>query len=193
MVSEMISPTRNARRAPFVALVALALLLPVGARAQGPRFLTDTLAPGDPIGILLERAAELRLTPEQVTRLQGIQRQLHAANDTLVVQLVALRHQVWGQGAVHPRDMTPEQRAAFRAAAQRARPLMDSIARNNVQAMEEVGRALSSEQKEQVRAWLGEQRSPGQRLKASPGARGRPGPGPRPGRGVAGRGPRGAR
>ncbi len=174
------SPVRHLPRR-LAAVLALALLLPGAALAQGrgPRFLADTLPPGDPIEILLARAAELRLTTEQVTRLKTIQRQLHLANDSLVAQLVAIRHGVWGGGAVHPRDMTPEQRTAFRAAAQRARPLMRSIARNNVQAMQEVGSALTPEQKAQVRAWLGEQPGVGTQLR-----RGRGGPGPGGGRGT---------
>jgi len=164
-----------------VAVFALALLLPGRALAQrGPRFLTDTLPPGDPIEILLARGEELRLTSAQVARLKEIQRALHVANDPLVARLVAIRHEVRGRGSVHPRDMTPEERAGFRAATQRARPLMQAIGRNNVQAMEEVGSALSDQQKSIVRAWLphapGSPQGRGPHPRGGDGARGRGGP-----------------
>ncbi len=182
-------PIGHLPRAALALAFAAGLLLPGGARAQrGPRLLTDTLPPGDPIQILLARAAELKLGAEQVTRLEGIQRRLHAANDSLVQRLVALRHEVHSGGAVHPRDMTPEQRSAFRSAAQRARPLMQSISRNNVAAMDEVGAVLTSAQKALVRGWLGEPRTPG----TGPQYRGGRGPsggrGPGAGRGPGGRG-----
>ena len=173
----------------FVAAFAAAILLPGSALAQGPRFLTDTLPPGDPIEILLVRAADLRLSSDQVTRLKAIQRQLHVSNDPLVAQFVAIRHQLRGQGAVvHPRDMTPEQRMAFHAAAQRARPLMQSIGSNNVQAMQEVGNALTPEQRLLVRGWLGEQAGspPGGGMQFR---RGRNGPGSGAGRAAGGRPP----
>ncbi len=168
-------------------LVAAGVLVPGTVLAQGgPRFLTDTLPAGDPIEILLARSAELRLSSEQAARLKAIQQDLHAANEPLVQQLVAIRHEVRARGDVHPRDMTPEQRTAFRAAVQRARPLMQTIGRNNVQAMEQVGDALTAEQKALVRGWLGEQPTPGAGMQYR---RGRNGPGGGAGRGAGGRGP----
>jgi hypothetical protein len=50
--------------------------------------------------------------------------------------------------------MSPEERAALHGAVQRARPLMQAIARNNVEAMREVGSTLSDDQKATVRTWL---------------------------------------
>jgi len=166
-------------------MLAATALLPGGVLAQGgPRLLTDTLPPGDPIEILLARSTELRLSLEQAARLKAIQRDLHEANDPLVTQLVAIRHEVRSHGAVHPRGMTPEQRTAFHAAVQRARPLMQTIGRNNMQAMERVGEALTVEQKALVRGWLGEQPAPGagmqyRRGRNGPGS-GRRAPGERP-------------
>ena len=171
------SRTGFRRRHLLPVALACALAVPAGARAQqGPRFLTDTLPPGDPIEILLARRAELGLSGEQVARLGEIQRQLHVANDPLVAQLVTLRHEVRGGGAVHPREMTPAQRTEFRAAARRARPLMQSIGRNNVQAMAQVGEVLTDQQKSLVRGWLPHTRgSPsgrGPHLRGGGGARG---------------------
>ncbi len=175
----------------MAAAIAAGLFLPGTVLAQGgPRFLVDTLPPGDPIEILLARSAELRLSSEQTARLKAIQKELHAANGPLVTQLVAMRHEVrasGANGAVHPRDMTPEQRSAFRDAVQRARPLMQTIARNNVQAMERVGEALTAEQKALVRGWLGERPAPGAGMQHR---RGRGGAGVAPGHG-AGAPPRG--
>ncbi len=179
---------RTTQRWALATVVAAGVLVPAAAVAQGgPRFLTDTLPPGDPIEILLARSAELRLSPEQAARLRAIQQELHTANDPLVTQLVAIRHDVRARGAVHPRDMTPDERSAFRAAVQRARPLMQAIGRNNVQAMERVGEALTAEQKALVRGWLGEQPTPGAGMQYR---RGRNGPGGG-GRGAGGRSRRG--
>ncbi len=189
--------SRTTIRWALAAVLAAGVLVPGPSRAQGgPRFLTDTLAPGDPIEILLARSGELRLSSEQVTRLKAIQSDLHAANDPLVTQLVAIRHEVRARGAVHPRDMTPEQRSAFRAAVQRARPLMQSIGRNNVQAMERVGEALTPEQKTLVRGWLGDgttQPTPGAGMQYRRGRSGPAGAGPAPGRGAGARRPGGGR
>ena len=139
-----------------LAVAGLSLLLAGRLLGQGPgpRLLRDTLPPGDPIAILLERGTELRLSPQQVSRLRTIQDRLHAANDSLVKQLVTIRHGVPGRGAIHPRVMSPEERAALHGAVQRARPLMQAIARNNVEAMREVGSTLSDDQKATVRTWL---------------------------------------
>ncbi len=168
---------------PLLVLVLLALLAPAWARAQGPRFLRDTIPPGDPIQVLLARGQDLKLSREQVARLEGIQRRLQGVNAPLVTELVQIRHDARGGRFTHPRQMTPQQRADFRAAVDRARPLMQSIAGNNVRAMEEVGTTLTPEQKQAVRDWIEHApRGPGR-----PAMPGGPGPGRR-GRGPAGAG-----
>jgi len=134
-----------------LALLA-SLLVTQALQGQGPRFLRDSTFPRDPIQVLLDRTGELRLTAQQTSHLKKVQAQLRAANDPLVTQLVAIRHQV--QRPARPRDMSPEQRETFRAAVQRARPIMQAIGRNNYQAMQRVGSVLTPAQKEQVRGWL---------------------------------------
>ncbi len=178
-------------------LALIALLVPGSALAQGPgapggsgppgpRLLRDTLPPGDPIAILLDRRAELKLTADQVTHLGDIQRRLHTANDTLVARLVTIRHGVPGGGRVHPRDMSPAQRGEFRHAVQEAHPLMQAIARNNVAAMAEVGGVLTEEQKAVVRTWLPHSAgAPGGRIPHGRGMGPRGGGGAGRGRGAA--------
>jgi hypothetical protein len=137
------------------AVLGLALFLaPATLSAQGPPFLRDSLTVGDPIAILLQRRAELRLSAPQVRQLEDIQHRLGEANGPLVTELVEIRRQVQAAGPADPPSMTPEQRAGFRRLVDRARPLVQTIGRNNLQAMEEVGGVLTPDQRALVRGWL---------------------------------------
>ena len=142
-----------------VSAIVLCLLLARGLWAQGPRLLRDTLPPGDPIQLLLDRGAQLRLTARQTMRLREIQRGLRVANEPLVDQLLTIRHEVGPTRRIPHAAMPPGQRAAFQHGVQRARPLMQGIARNNYEAMQQVGTVLTSRQKVLVRHWL--ERAPG--------------------------------
>jgi hypothetical protein len=106
--------------------------------------------PGDPgpVQFLLRNRAELRLTAEQVVKLQEIDRRMAERNQPFVAQLVQMRRQL-----TPPRrgqEPTPEQRQAFEAQMKAAEPLLKKIQENNVVSMREVREILSEEQKAKI-------------------------------------------
>jgi hypothetical protein len=125
-----------------------------GQRGQGPALLLDSLPDAGPIELLLARADSLHLSPPQVRALQQIAAALRQRNAPLVARLVETRRELQPLIGLHPREMTPAQRQHFAQHAGRARPVMQQVRRNNVQAMARVGAVLTPEQKVQVRIWL---------------------------------------
>lgn len=124
------------------------------ATAPGPALLRAELPERGPIDLLLERRDSLRLEDAQVRQLEAIAAALQARNRPVVTALIQRRRAIQPLLGMHPRDMTPQQRAQFSRVAAGARPLLDQLQRNNLGAMERVGRVLSAEQKRLVRQWL---------------------------------------
>jgi Spy/CpxP family protein refolding chaperone len=173
----------------IVPLLILAfLLLPPAVVAQTPRgaggpfLLADSPPPHSPVGLLLARRAELQLTAAQVERLSGIERELERRNEPLVREVLELRREVRRGATSRPRDMSPDERALLRSQVERARPLLRQVQANNRQAMRQVGRVLTPQQRSLVREWVGPPGPAERRQGRGPGAGG--GQGPR-------RGPRG--
>lgn len=104
-----------------------------------------------PVDALLSRREALNLTDTQIERLEVIKQRIEARNRPLVEQLLRMRDSAGDHRRVHPRDMTPDEREAFRKRIEQARPLLQQIRSNNREAMEEVGQILTREQKASVR------------------------------------------
>lgn len=123
-------------------------------RSSGPeRFFR--IKPG-PVHFLLRNRAELRLTAEQVVKLQEIDREMEEKNQPYVTQLVQMRRQL--PPHVHGREPTPEQRQAFKARMRAAEPLLKKIHENNAASMRQVGEVLSEEQKQRIPVLLANER-----------------------------------
>ena len=119
---------------------------PQGQQSGRDRF----FRPGDPgpVQFLLRNRAELRLTAEQVVKLQEIDRRMEERNHPYVAQLVQMRRQL-----TPPRrgeEPTREQRQAFEAQLKAAEPLLKKIQENNVISMREVREVLSEDQKAKI-------------------------------------------
>jgi hypothetical protein len=148
-----------------VILVWLAALLVALAPDSLPAQQARGMLQHSPVDRLIEQREAFALSAEQVARLQVIDRRMEEVNRPLVQRLLELR----GGDPVRPEEMTPEQREAFRARVEQARPLMQQIRRNNHEAMREVGTVLNDEQKAKVREHLRQRReqrrgAEGQRL-----------------------------
>jgi hypothetical protein len=127
-----------------------------GARggAAGPALLQDSLRGPGPIELLLGRRADLHLTEAQVSELERIAVWLRNQNAPLLDALLDSRRQMRPLIGMHPRDMAPAQRALFARQAERARPLIQQLQRNNARAMNRVGQVLTGPQRRQLRLWL---------------------------------------
>jgi hypothetical protein len=115
-------------------------------RSTRQRFFRPT-DPG-PVQFLLRNRAELRLTAEQVVKLQEIDRQMEEKNQPYVAQLVQMRRQL--SSPRRGQEPTPEQRQAFEAQMRAAEPLLKKIQENNVISMRQVGEVLSEDQKARI-------------------------------------------
>jgi hypothetical protein len=136
------------------------------SRSQGPqqgpqssrdRFFRDD--PG-PVQFLLRNRAELRLTAEQVVKLQEIDRQMEERNQPYVTELVRMRRQL-----TRPRrgqEPTPEQRQAFEAQMRAAEPLLKKIQENNMASMGRVREVLSDEQKAKIPVLIANEKRAGE-------------------------------
>ena len=125
---------------------------PPQARRFDPR---DT----GPVAMLLRNRAELKLTAEQVTRLQEIDVQVELKNRPYVTQLVEMRRQL--PRVPRGREPTPEQREAFAAQMRAAEPLMKSIDEHWKAAMRQVGQILTEEQKAKIHVLVANERRSG--------------------------------
>ena len=161
-------------------LLAFGLTLtPLAGEAQQPKpqqgqrgAQVGRFDPGDtgPVALLLRNRAELKLTAEQVTRLQEIDVEVEQKNRPFVTQLVEIRRQL--PRIPRGREPTAEQREAFEAHMRAAQTLMKSIDENWKAAMRQVGQILTEEQKGKIHALVAnEQRSGGGRRRGGGDAR----------------------
>lgn len=177
---------------------ALALLAAVPAAGQQPG------APGmdnevleereqRPFDALLLARQELRLTPDQVTRIEAIAARLDETNRPLRAELVRLWQAEREQRRAELMRMTPAERRAelrrVRAMGQppvpeHMRPLVQRIRRNIGDAMGEAGNVLTPGQRQQVREMVRQHArgriGPGGRRPGRPGMVRRPPPAARP-------------
>jgi hypothetical protein len=140
-----------------------------GARGMGGHV-------GQGISVALEHRAQLNLTPEQVSRLETIQRELRARNEPLHQQLTAIMPQHGMRGAGPARQgerpgmmgrmrgmhggadsaaparprLSDEQRQEMRARMEQARPVMEQIRAHTRAAMEQAHGVLSDAQRQQL-------------------------------------------
>jgi hypothetical protein len=171
---------------------ALALLAAVPAAAQqgADPLANDVLEEREqrPFDALLQARQDLRLTPDQVTRIEAIASRLDETNRPLRAELVRLWQAEREQRRAELMRMTPaERRAELRRVRamgrppvpENMRPLVQRIRRNIADAMGEAGNVLTPNQRQQVREMV----RAGARGRMGPGARrgpGRPGMGRRP-------------
>jgi len=160
----------------YVLLVFALLLTPLAGEAQqsgqprsGPPQDVRRFDPRDtgPVALLLRNRAELKLTADQVTRLQDIDTQVELKNRPFVTQLVEMRRTMPRlQRGTAP---TPEQREAFETQMRAAEPLMKSIDENWKTAMRQVGQILTEEQKARIHALVDNERKSGDRRRGGNG------------------------
>jgi hypothetical protein len=117
--------------------------------------------PGDPgpVQFLLRNRAELRLSAEQVVKLQEIDRRMADRNQPYVAQLVQMRREL--NPPRRGQEPTPEQRQAFEAQMKAAEPLLKKIQENNVISMREVREVLSDEQKAKIPVLIANEKKSG--------------------------------
>jgi hypothetical protein len=116
--------------------------------------LEDSLSGPGPIELLLGRRDALGLSEAQVRDLEDIAASLRRQNAPLIRELLERRRQLQPLIGMRPRDMAPAQRALFARHAERARPIIQQVQRNNARAMNRVGQVLTVPQKQQLRTWL---------------------------------------
>ncbi|HEU4454935.1 MAG TPA: hypothetical protein VFR81_17865, partial [Longimicrobium sp.] len=109
-----------------------------------------------PIQGLLRRREELKLSAEQVSRLEALEQRFRTQNQPLMERLRAARPQPPRDGAAR-REMTEEQRRALResmrARREELRPTMEQLRQNHQAARREVESILNDTQKQQIRQW----------------------------------------
>jgi hypothetical protein len=134
-----------------VALLAAVAAAPVALEAQTAPAATGeqqaARASKTPLTRLLQRHAELGLTTEQVSRLQGIEQRLHAQNAPLIQRLResgAWQGKARAGAGERMRNATPEQREAMRERMRNATP-------EQREAMRERMRNATPEQREAMR------------------------------------------
>ncbi len=146
----------------FLVMLALifapAPLVAQAAQAPSPRppVVREALEQRSPLAAVLRQREVLRLTPEQVVRLEAINQRMIEQNRPLVRQLLEIRSAPGAPPRVPPQQMTPEQREEWRRRVERARPIMQQIRENNHRAMQEVREVLTPAQREQLRETLHE-------------------------------------
>lgn len=143
--------TAIARCVPWVALAFLSVGVPGVAAAQ-------TAEPVRPLELLLQQRESLALTPDQLTRLEGIRSQLAATNEPLITRMMTLRAQ-WQRARRATRKTDSPQAAALvkriRASADQIRARLQH---NNQMAMQSVNRVLTRDQRAQLKAIVDERR-----------------------------------
>ena len=160
----------------YIFVLFALLLTPLAGEAQqqaqprsGPPQDVRRFDPRDtgPVALLLRNRAELKLTADQVTRLQEIDTQVELKNRPFVTQLVEMRRTL--PRPQRGREPTPEQREAFEAQIRAAEPLMKSIDENWKTAMRQVGQILTEEQKAKIHALVVNERKSGDRRRGDNG------------------------
>ena len=164
----------------YILLAAGLLLSPLASEAQqqsqpqpqgrsGPPQGVRRFDPRDtgPVALLLRNRAELRLTADQVARLQELDMQVELKNRPFVTQLVEMRRQL--PRLQRGREPTQEQRTVFEAQMRAAEPLMKSIDENWKAAMRQVGQILTEEQKSKIPVLVSNERKSGERRRGGDG------------------------
>lgn len=139
--------------------------------AQTPRAEQQQQGPlRSPVTRILEKRAELKLTAEQVTRLEKIDATLREQNKPLQEQMQRQMQQVRGE---RPQgEPTEAQREAMRKRREQMRPVMEKMRANQQAAMQQVQQVLTGAQKEQVRSLMQEGRGEGRpQQRRAPGTR----------------------
>lgn len=145
----------------YITLMLALLLAPLRLAAQetgGPhggrsgRGQLFTPAEHGPVPFLLRNRAELRLTADQVVKLQEIDGQVEVKNRPVITQLVEIRRQL--PRRARGQEPTPEERQRFEAQMKAAEPLLKQIDENWKFAMRQVGQVLTDEQKGRIPALL---------------------------------------
>ena len=139
--------------APVTGLVAQT---PAPRGAQGARMEQQQRPLGDPVARILEKRTELKLTAEQVTRLESIDAKLREQNQPLMQQMQQQMQQARGE---RPQGQPTEaQREEMRKRREQMRPVMEKMRANQQAAMKQVQTVLTAAQKEQVQSLMREQR-----------------------------------
>jgi hypothetical protein len=135
---------------------AILAVLPLRGRitplfAQGTSGTADTTArrPSSPIGRLIAHRQRLDLTDAQVSRLTQIEQQLEARNRVLRDSIRTTLGLPPGTRPA-PREMTSEQRQAWRAKMRALEPVRKQMRDNMRSAMEQVRATLTADQRAQV-------------------------------------------
>ncbi len=116
---------------------------PMGPRGRGPR---------NPIATILAQKDTLKLTGDQVAKLQVMQSRLEEKNSPLVKQIEAKRPpRPEGDQAAPPTD---EQRQQWRQAMEELRPVMEQIRTNNRESMDAALKLLTTDQQNAVREMM---------------------------------------
>jgi len=106
-------------------------------------------APDDgPVAFLLEHRYQLRLSAEQVTKLEEIHSGLESLNRPLMARVGVIRGEMRALG---PREeLSAEQLARFESRVGEVRSIMERMQKNNWSAMEDVGHVLTHRQKRRL-------------------------------------------
>lgn len=148
-------------------LAAALIALPAVAEAQqnppanrGGRMMqgqmSERMQQRSPVQFFLDHKAELRLTPEQVTRLEAIGAELQARNQPLREQMMAARGERSGERPTREEMAQRRQEMAERRKAMA--PLMEEMQKNNATAREEIQALLNPEQQKVAKDLLQAQR-----------------------------------
>jgi hypothetical protein len=135
-------------------------------RAAGPM---QMMAQRSPVDIILEHRADLKLSDDQVTKLEAIDRAVEEKNRPHVEKI----RETMGNAPTRPggmQNMTPQEREAMRARREAVRPLMEKIQANNQEGLKQAEEVLAPDQRSQAR----------ELIRQAQERRPRPG-GPRPG------------
>jgi hypothetical protein len=150
------------------AVVLLLAIFPAALHAQNPRGPAQgpglQMAQSNPIQVVLDARAELKLTDEQVALLEPARVRLEAVNAPLVARMDSLRQTMpaaRGQGAGG--GAGAGNREAMQAAMATLQPVRDQIQENNRLALESVRPHLDAAQWARVNELVQPRRRPGGR------------------------------
>lgn len=155
-------PSTSALRA----IVVLLAIFPAALLAQNPRGPAQgaglQMAQSNPIQVVLDARAELKLSTEQVALLEPARARLEALNAPLVARMDSLRQTLpaaRGQGA----GAGAGNREAMQAAMATLQPVREQIQANNRQALESIRPHLDAAQWARVNELVQPRRRPGGR------------------------------
>lgn len=126
---------------------------------------------------LIARREQLKLTDQQVARLQAIDRDLEGRNRAALERIRTIRESAVPRlrqradsaraGAARMR-LTEEERAALRRSREQVRPQMEQLRQNREAARREIESVLTAQQKEQLRAAREANRGRGREMRERP-------------------------